>query len=143
MNNKGVKQASLFGRFLRYLDGHLHNIKLFIKRHDNSIEVIFLMIYVFLNICLVLSIVDKKVSLFVVGLLFFIALERVIVHLKMRADKEDLNKREEVMKDKLREYDGIFYKIKNERDKFKSDNKILRRQKDYLLKELKEIKDVK
>jgi len=133
------KKISFIGKKLLRQDKRCYNFKQYIKKHDVCIEIIFLMVYVFLNICLILTIRDRKISLFVVVLLFFISLERIIVHLKMRLERANLQNRENLIKQELREYDNIFYKTKGERDKFKIQNRTLKKQKEYLLKELKNV----
>jgi len=57
---------SCSGKLLFRCDKIMHNIKFYIKRHNISIEILFLMIYTGLNLALIFFIKERSISIFIV-----------------------------------------------------------------------------
>lgn len=123
------KNISLFGRFLCCCDRQMSNAKLYIKRHSISIEICFLLIYTLLNLILVYFVRTQVISIFIIIFLFFLGLERLIIHLKLNMDKELLERREEQIKEQSDSYTRNFNEIIK---KLEKKNNILERENDAL-----------
>jgi hypothetical protein len=111
-------QISLSGRFFFNLDRICTNFKLFIRRHTNTTDIIFLMLYVLLQILLVLSIslfgtenIGFIISLFVILFLFLVSLERIVLQFRFKQAQEDKDE------------------IQRQYFELKSENKVLRERK--------------
>ena len=90
MNNLSFngKLFILFSRFCK-------NFKSFLSMHNTIIEIIFLMIYVLLQLILVVSIyffnlyTNLIIGIFIVLFLFFLSLERIILQYKSKITQEE------------------------------------------------------
>jgi len=129
---------SFFGKKLYCIDRRCHNLRFYIKRHDTSVSIIFLLAYAILNILIVQKESNVYVSILVILMLTVIALERALIYLKMKLDRENLQKKEKEMKFDKEEYDVAVDTLKNEKRTLKIRNNILEKQKQYLIKSLKE-----
>src|SRR3989344_1919648 len=85
---------SFLGRYLFKVDKATHNLRFYIRRHIVSIEIIFLLIYTILNLLLARYVDNPLVGIFIIVFLFVLGVERIIIHLKSRLDKEILDKKE-------------------------------------------------
>jgi len=131
--NKSKAKRSIIGKGFYCFDVFLcENIKIFIKRHEKSVEVIFLLIYVILQILLVQQ--KVSISIFIIWLLFFLSFERILVHLKAQLDKETLEKKQKEISEKVQEVKDKM--IKKEKEEFELKNRLLREQRDFLISEL-------
>jgi hypothetical protein len=121
---------SFLGLIFYGFDKIMHNLKLYIKRHSISIEILFLLIYTAINLGLVYFIKDRIISVFIIIFLFFLGLERLIIHLKSKMDKESLEKQMERIKDDWSSYiedsDMLINEIKKENDVLKRKIDILK-----------------
>jgi uncharacterized membrane protein len=133
------ENATFLGRFLFYFDKLAHNVSFYIKRHSLSVEIFFLMIYVILNLFLIYIVREPKISVFITLLLFVISVERLVIHLKAKIEKEILEKKEEQIKQELADYDEIFNGLQYEKKDLESRNRILKKQKEYLVKKVQEL----
>src|SRR3989344_2934143 len=131
-----VENSSWFGKFLYKLDRRMHNTKLYLKRHLFSVEILFLMIYTGLNLGLAFFVKNRIVTLFIIIFLFILGIERLIIHLKAKIDKESLEKEEEKQKEYMYSYMDEFEKA---RIKLENENNLLKRQNDILKLSLKNL----
>ncbi|MBI2044897.1 hypothetical protein HYT23_02475 [Candidatus Pacearchaeota archaeon] len=127
-----------FGSLLYRLDKRAHNLRFYIKRHMFSIGAFFLLIYTVLNLFLVYIVRTAIVSVFVTIFLFFLSLERLIIHLKSRIDKEAIENKELQIRDEM--FDALDESGKN-LDKLQEENRVLISQNDYLKFQIKYLKE--
>lgn len=66
-----------------------HNLKLFIKRHDNSIELSFIFLYLLLQLFLVYIVRDIAIALFILLFIFIMSIERIILKIKSKGAGEE------------------------------------------------------
>jgi len=116
--------SSFSGIFLYKLDRCMHNAKIYIKRHSISIEILFLLIYTGINLTLVYFIKDRIISVFIILFLFFLGLERLIIHLKSKMEKEEIEKKEEQIKENFSSY---IADLEKSADELENENNILKR----------------
>lgn len=133
-----AKNSSFLGRYLYKLDRGMHNIKFYIRRHSISIEILFLLIYSGINLALVYFIKDRIISVFIIIFLFFLGLERLIIHLKSRIDKEALEKQMEKIKD---EWSSYITESEVLMDELERENNVLKRKINILDFKLEKSKD--
>src|SRR3989344_5336312 len=91
--------ASLQGKILYNLDLSCHNFKFYVRRHDVSVGLLFLVVYIGLNLGLIIAGRDNLyVSSLVAIILFTLAIERTLVYLKMKLDRDFLQNKEKEIK---------------------------------------------
>lgn len=115
-----LMKMSFIGRMLFFFDKYIYlNFKLFLKKHDSSIELIFLTIYALLQGMLAWFIKDVIISIFIVLFLFFLSLERICIRFKAQLQKEEYERKEKDVRSKISRLlflsDNIIDKIKNPR----------------------------
>ncbi len=120
---------SLYGKSLQYIELYIcENSKKFLKRHDNSIEVLFLLIYVALQLFLVYIVRETIVAVFIILFLSTISLERIILRFQNRLIKEEhknrIEKAKEVMDNSLLRLARLYDKSLEEIRILKIKNKI-------------------
>lgn len=130
-DNKIILQenSTILGRFLYKIDRRAHNLQFYIKRHNISIEIFFLLIYTGLNLSLIFLIDNSLIAVFITIFLFVLGIERIIIHLKSRIEKDNLEKE----RNKINQDFSSYYKKMNRYVKdLEARNVMLERQKDYL-----------
>jgi len=104
MAKKEIKDISKFGYLLYYIEFKLcKNIKRFIGRNEKFIEVLFLVIFFILQGFLAYYSFNIIVTFIVIVFLFFLALERIFIHIWLDYDREVLKGIEKTSKEKYDE----------------------------------------
>jgi len=131
-----IDNSSSLGKCLYCFDRRAHNIRFYIKRHINSITVMFLLIYTILNIILAVIINSLWVSILIIVFLFFLGIERIILHLKLEIDKATMEKQENEINKKIINYE---LGLQNYISFLEEENNVLKRQRDISSIRLKEL----
>jgi len=74
------------------------NFKLFIGKHEKTMQVLFLMIYIALQMILALCIINPLVTVIIIAFLFFLALERIFVYIWLDYERNKLKFKEEELR---------------------------------------------
>lgn len=98
-----------------------HNLKCFLIRHDNSIDVLFLLIYSLLQFFLIIIISEIIVGVFIILFMFFISLERIFLKFKSNQAQIEKNIAEK-----------NYYRLKNENETLRSKNEELIKQREKI-----------
>lgn len=96
INKETKKKVSWLGRRFHNLENRTcRNCKRYLEKHSNSIDIFFLLIYVFLQLILVISlfIFNKEnahfiVTIFVIMFLFVLSVERLVMRIKTGFERE-------------------------------------------------------
>lgn len=84
MENIITEKPSFSGRLFYCMDKLSHNIKLFIKRHYNSTEIIFITIYLIIQLSLIIWVKQIAVAIMILFLTFIMSIERVVLKFRSR-----------------------------------------------------------
>lgn len=84
MTNILEEKSSFSGRILFKMDRFSHNIKLFIKRHDNSTEIIFIIIYLTIQLTLIFLVKRILIAAIILFLTFIMSIERIVLKFRSR-----------------------------------------------------------
>lgn len=102
-----MESLSFTGRFLFNFENQIcKNFKLFIGKHEKTVEIAFLVIYVIIQIILAIIVLNAIVAILIISFLFFLALERIFVHIWLDYERELLKKKEDEIKNN-------FYNFRN------------------------------
>jgi len=91
---------SLIGRIFHNFEMKLsRNCRLFIGKHEKTIEIIFLIIYFSLQALLVFLVRETIVALIVITFLLFLSFERIFLHIWLDYKKEQIKRTEDIITD--------------------------------------------
>lgn len=123
------ENPTLTGNILYKIDRTAHNFKFYVRRHMVTIEIFFLLVYTMLNLYLAKLVNSIEISIFITLFLFVLGVERIVMFLKTRMDREALESKEIEIKKEV----GLAYE---DLDKYtielKKHNRILQRKNDIL-----------
>jgi hypothetical protein len=124
MQENKKRLLSFTGRLFYNLGKICSNFKLFIGEHERTIEIIFLTIFFLLQGFLALYLRNPYVTLIVIIFLFFLALERIFVHIWLDYERLQLKEEEDKLGKDYYELRNISYleqaKLKNEINNLKN-----------------------
>ncbi|MBT4376501.1 hypothetical protein HOD29_03955 [archaeon] len=94
--------TSLTGKFLNNFEKIIcYNSRKFIGNHEKTLEILFLSIYVTLQLILISFFPKTEITIIVITFLFFLSLERILVHIWMQEEKKKFELKEEKIKQKV------------------------------------------
>jgi len=103
-------EISILGRILYNIDYKIcYNIKKFTGRHEKTLEIIFLSLYVLLQIILGFIATNQAVTLIIILFLFFLGLERIFLHVRIDYEREKIEKLKEELKNEFENLKQAFY----------------------------------
>ena len=117
--NQRKKLSIMRRKFHTFEKNVCQNLKIFIGKHERTVEIIFLIIFFVLQGILAFYSLDKYITLIVIIFLFFLALERIFVHIWLEYEREQLNKIREKSKEK---YDELRFNAYHEINKLHKTN---------------------
>jgi len=126
---------SIIGKFFYSIDRYVyHNIKQFLKTHENSLEIIFLGIYVLLQLFLAFFVKGTVISIFIILFLFFLSLERICLRFKASISKQEWENAQKGITEELYKSQTNYNKAGEIIRSLEKENKLL---KEYLRSNLK------
>lgn len=128
---------SITGRILYNIEMKFcHNFKLFLRRHDTSMEVLFLLIYVVLQGFLIYIVQKPIIGVFILLFLFFISFERILLRFKSKLLREDMEEERRIITDNVSDFEGLIFELNENNKLLRKRIKILLGQRNKLLKRL-------
>jgi len=101
---------SLVGKFLYNFERKIcYNLRKFIGKHERTIEILFLILFFSLQGLLAFYVFNPIVTLVVIIFLFFLALERIFVHIWLDYEREQLKLTEDKLRENYRKLRTLAY----------------------------------
>ncbi len=84
-----------------------NNLKLYLLRHEKSVEILFLFFYIIIQGFLLWITENKYIGLFILLFLFLISIEKSLMHLRFELVKNKINRKEEKTKSAFKTHRNI------------------------------------
>lgn len=113
-------KLSILGHIFNYIDKYFcHNLREFIGRRERTVEIIFLIIFFLLQGILAILVQNRFVTILIIIFLFFLALERIFIHIWLEYKREKLSNTEKKSKEK---YEELRFSAYHEINKLQKEN---------------------